>query len=279
LDELGFRTFRQVAPVEKKAEVAVAAGGSRIALAAEPPVMSITLQHAPVNVIDIAMMEELSAALDGVEAQREISIVTFRGSERAFSAGVDVAAHAPDRIDEMLSKFHEVILKLVASRKVTVAAVRGNCLGGGAELAMVCDLVFTAEDAQWGFPEIKLGCYPPVAVTALAALIGQKHAADLILSGRTITGTEAAGLGLANKAVAGSELEGAVNEAVERVKALSPAALAITKKALYAWDSVHFDKGLARAEKIYREDLMQTEDAREGINAFLEKRSPHWNRS
>jgi cyclohexa-1,5-dienecarbonyl-CoA hydratase len=279
LDELGFRTFRQVAPVEKKAEVAVAAGGSRIAIAAEPPVMSITLQHAPVNVIDIAMMEELSAALDGVETQREISIVTFRGSERAFSAGVDVAAHAPGRIDEMLSKFHEVILKLVASRKVTVAAVRGNCLGGGAELAMVCDLVYTAEDAQWGFPEIKLGCYPPVAVTALAALIGQKHAADLILSGRTITGTEAARLGLANKAVAGSELEGAVNEAVERVKALSPAALAITKKALYAWDSVHFDKGLARAEKIYREDLMQTEDAREGINAFLEKRSPHWNRS
>ena len=279
MDELGFRSFRQVAPVEKKAEAAVPAAGSRIAVVTEPPVMSITLQYPPVNVIDIVMMEELSAALDSVEAQREISSVIFRGSERAFSAGVDVAAHTPEKIEEMLSKFHGVILKLVATRKVTIAAVRGNCLGGGAELAMVCDLVYTEDNAQWGFPEIRLGCYPPVAVTALAALIGQKHASDLILTGRRIAGSEAAKLGLANKSVAGGDLEGAVNEAVERMKQLSPTALAITKKALYAWDSVHFDKGLARAEKIYREDLMQTEDALEGINAFLEKRSPHWNRS
>jgi cyclohexa-1,5-dienecarbonyl-CoA hydratase len=279
LDELGFRTFRQVAPVEKKTDVTVPAAASRIAISTEVPIVSITLQHGTVNVIDIAMMEELSTALDGVEAQLEISTIVFRGSERAFSAGVDVAAHTPDKIDEMLSKFHGVILKLVATKKVTIAAVRGNCLGGGAELAMVCDLVYTAEDARWGFPEINLGCYPPVAVTALAALIGQKHASDLILSGRTIAGTEAAALGLANQAVPANDLERVVNEAAERLKELSPAALAITKKAMYAWDSVHFDKGLARAEKIYREELMKTEDAREGINAFLEKRSPRWNRS
>jgi cyclohexa-1,5-dienecarbonyl-CoA hydratase len=165
---------------------------------------------------------------------------------------------------------------LVASKKITIATVRGHCLGGGAELAMVCDLVYTAEDAQWGFPEIKLGCYPPVAATALPALVGQKHAADLILTGRTIPGSEAANIGLANAAVADTELQSAVKQVLEALSKLSPAALAITKKAIYAWDSMHFDKGLARAEKIYLEELMKTEDAQEGINAFLEKREPVW---
>ncbi len=135
---------------------------------------------------------------------------------------------------------------------------------------------YTAENASWGFPEIKLGCYPPVAATALAALVGQKHAADLILTGRSITGAEAARIGLANRAVADAEVEAAVQEAVQQLSKLSPAALAITKKANYAWDSMHFDKGLARAEKIYLEELMKTEDVHEGINAFLEKRQPVW---
>ena len=176
----------------------------------------------------------------------------------------------------MLAKFHAVINALVNTRKVTIAGVHGHCLGGGAELAMVCDLVYTTESAQWGFPEIKLGCYPPVACTALAALIGQKNATDLILTGRSISGKEAAGIGLANRAVAEDQVEAAVEESVKHLLRLSPAALAVTKKAFYAWHSIHFDKGLARAEKIYFEELMQTEDAHEGINAFLEKREPKW---
>jgi cyclohexa-1,5-dienecarbonyl-CoA hydratase len=177
-----------------------------------------------------------------------------------------------------LSKFHAVIRALVSTTKVTIAAVNGLCLGGGAELAMVCDLVYTTEDAQWGFPEIKLGCYPPVAVTALAALVGQKHAADLILTGRTISGSEAASIGLANRAVPKDQLDRVVQDAMKNLSKLSPAALAITKKASYAWDSIHFDKGLARAEKIYLDELMKTEDAQEGTNAFLEKREPRWKR-
>jgi cyclohexa-1,5-dienecarbonyl-CoA hydratase len=176
----------------------------------------------------------------------------------------------------MLEKFHRVIRSLIATRKVTIASVHGHCLGGGAELAMVCDLVYTSEDAQWGFPEIQLGCFPPIAVTALSALIGQKRASDLILSGRTITGVDSAVFGLASGAVAGEQLAQTVSETVKKLSALSPAALAITKKAIYAWDSIHFDKGLARAEKIYLDELMQTDDAHEGIRAFMEKRKPKW---
>jgi cyclohexa-1,5-dienecarbonyl-CoA hydratase len=251
---------------------------TRIRIAAElkPPIARLCLDNPPLNVIDIPMMEELSQALADIEARSDISVVIFSGSQHAFSAGVDVAAHTPHKVESMLAKFHSVIRALVASRKVTVAAVHGHCLGGGAELAMVCDLVYTSELATWGFPEIKLACYPPVAATALAALVGQKQAADLILTGRSITGKEAAAIGLANSVVPEIDLERTAQETVEHLAVLSPAALAITKKAIYAWDSIHFDKGLARAEKIYLEELMKTEDAQEGIKAFLEKRRPQW---
>jgi cyclohexa-1,5-dienecarbonyl-CoA hydratase len=267
-----------MAPVaDKTKETAEVPGAqSRVAVVLEGPVARLTLQHPPLNIIDLAMMDELSQAVTDLEGRPEISVVMVSGSEQAFSAGVDVAAHAPDKIDEMLSKFHGAILKLVGLKKVTIAVVRGHCLGGGAELAMVCDLVYTSDAASWGFPEIKLGCYPPVAATALSALIGQKPAADLILTGRSITGEQAAALGLANRAVADGELDAAVQETLDHLTKLSSAALAVTKKAIYAWDSIHFDKGLARAEKIYMEDLMKTEDAQEGIKAFIEKREPKW---
>lgn len=240
------------------------------------PVARISLRHPPLNVIDIPMMEELARALKEIETRPDVSAIVFSGDGRCFSAGVDVAAHTPDKVEEMLAKFHAVIRALIATKKVTVAAVHGCCLGGGAELAMVCDIVCTLVTAQWGFPEIKLGCYPPVACTALASLVGQKRAADLILTGRTISGIEAAEMGLANRAVRDEELAMVVDECIGRLRENSPAALALAKKASYAWDSMHFDKGLARAEKVYFEDLMKTADAHEGVRAFMEKRVPKW---
>ena len=222
------------------------------------------------------MMDELGRIIGEIESRADVSVVVVSGEGKAFSAGVDVAAHTPDKVDGMLAKFHSVIRALVSTKKVTIAAVHGHCLGGGAELAMVCDIVYTTDSAQWGFPEIKLGCYPPVACTALAALLGQKRAAELILTARTIDGTEAAEIGLANRSVGEGELAGTVEECVGRLRELSPAALAITKKAIYAWDSMHFDKGLARAERTYFEELMKTADAQEGIRAFMEKRAPKW---
>jgi cyclohexa-1,5-dienecarbonyl-CoA hydratase len=137
-------------------------------------------------------------------------------------------------------------------------------------------MVYTTRDAVWGFPEIKLGCYPPVATVALPALVGQKRACELILTGRQISGEEAAVIGLANRAVGAEELGAVVEEALGQLRAMSVSALALAKKSIYAWDAIHFDKGLARAEKIYLEELIRTEDAREGVDAFLEKRPPHW---
>ena len=249
---------------------------ARLAVEVKPPVARITLRNPPLNVIDLPMMDELRGALADIEVRADLAVMVLSGGGRGFSAGVDVAAHTPDKIEEMLLKFHTVVRALVASRKVTIAAVHGNCLGGGAELAMICDLVYTAASARWGFPEIKLACYPPVACSALAALVGQKRAAELILTGRTISGTEAAGMGLANRSLAEDEVVKLVDQTVGELGKLSSAALAVTKQAIYGWDAMHFDKGLARAEKIYLEKLMKNRDAQEGIRAFLEKRQPNW---
>jgi cyclohexa-1,5-dienecarbonyl-CoA hydratase len=249
---------------------------NRITIDIHGALARITLSHPPLNVIDFQMMDELLAALQELEQRREVSAVIISGGERAFSAGVDVAVHTPDLVQTMLQKFHAVILALTRSSKITIAEVRGACLGGGAELAMVCDMCFTAPDAKWGFPEITLGCYPPVACTALAALVGQKRAAELVFTGRSFSGEEAAAWGLANEAHSESELRRVIERTIDHLLKLSPAALAVAKKAFYAWDSMHLDKGLAKAEKIYLEELMQTEDVKEGIASWMEKRKPVW---
>jgi cyclohexa-1,5-dienecarbonyl-CoA hydratase len=253
------------------------AQANRVIIAIDAPLVRLTLSHGKQNVIDFQMMDELGQAIADVEQRPEISTVVISGGGEHFSSGVDIPSHTVDKVETMLKRFHEVIRRFVRTTKVTMAVVRGYCLGGGAELAMACDIVLTTESAHWGFPEIKLGCYPPVAAAALAAIVGQKHAAELILTGRTFDGREAAQLGLANRAgQAGKEFSEVVLQCEQRLKALSPAALFHAKRALYSWDAAHFEKGLARAEEIYLHDLIKTEDAQEGIRAWMEKREPNW---
>jgi cyclohexa-1,5-dienecarbonyl-CoA hydratase len=234
-------------------------GYTRITVELQPPAARVTLNNPPLNIIDIPMMMELRGALEQIESRPEIAMIVIAGSERAFSSGVDVAAHTPDQVRDMLTSFHSVIRSMVSSSKLTAASVRRHCLGGGAELALVCDVAYASSDSVWGFPEIKLGCYPPVACVALSAIVGQKLAAEMVLSGRTLNAQEAL-----------------VSECVQRVSQLSSAAIAVAKKASYSWDAIHFDKGLARAEQIYLDELMKTSDAREGIAAFMERRRPQW---
>src|SRR5271165_4908863 len=216
---------------------------NRVEARVAPGVARVKLINPPLNVIDLRMARELCQTLTELEPRNDISVILFEGDARAFSAGVDVKAHLPGQIHEMLTSFHALIRAIVASRKVTIAAVRGACLGGGAELAAVCDMVYTARDAAWGFPEIKLGCYPPVATVALPALVGQKRAAELIFTGRQISGDEAVAIGLATRSSRAEELETMVEEALAGLRLMSATALAHAKKAIYAWDAIHFDKG------------------------------------
>src|SRR5690349_16068460 len=122
---------------------------SRISVDVQDSIAGVTLCNPPLNVIDIPMMEELAQAFAEIEVRTDISVVLVCADGKAFSAGVDVAAHTLERVEEMLAKFHAVVRALVATRKVTIAAVHGLCLGGGAELAMVCDMVYSSDDAEW----------------------------------------------------------------------------------------------------------------------------------
>lgn len=246
----------------------------RILVDLEAPTARITLNNSPLNVIDQEMMSELLATLEHIETIANVSTIVFAGAERVFSSGVDIAAHSPENVRSMLIAFHGVIRAVVATRKLTIASVRRHCLGGGAELALLCDVVYASADSVWGFPEIKLACFPPVASVALASIVGQKLAAEMILTGRTISGQEALDAGLVNGLA--DDPETLVAECIARVAQLSPAALALAKKSLYAWDSIHFDKGLARSEQIYLDELMKTLDAKEGIQAHMERRRPQW---
>lgn len=247
---------------------------NRILIDLQIPVVRITLNNPPLNVIDLEMIGELLAALEQIEAIAEISTIVFMGSEHVFSSGVDIAAHAPDCVRNLLTAFHGVMRAIVATKKLTIVAARRHCLGGAAELAVLCDIVYASADSVWGFPEIKLACFPPVASVALASIVGQKLAAEMILTGRTINGQEALAAGLVNGVA--EDPETLVAECLSRVAQLSPAAIGMAKKAFYAWDSIHFDKGLARAEQIYLDDLMKTSDAQEGIRAHMERRRPQW---
>jgi cyclohexa-1,5-dienecarbonyl-CoA hydratase len=243
----------------------------------EAGVARLWLDRPPLNVLDIAALEELGAALDSLPAPPHLRFVVFQGrGERGFSAGVEVRDHTPDRVGLMLERFHGVFRKLWSSDWITVAAVHGNCLGGGMELATFCDFCVATHTARFGQPEIKLGCFPPVAAVLLPPLVGARRALDLILTGRTMTAAEAQALGLVTDVVGEGELDAAVEKLVSQLHGYSPAVLPLTKKAVLRAAGIDFEKALAEMERIYLEQLMQTADAAEGIRAFIEKRQPAW---
>jgi len=235
----------------------------------------ITLDRPPLNILDIRMMEALDAALQ--RALPESDFVIFQGAgPKAFSAGAEIADHDPERVGKMLSAFHAIFRRLSKADCVKIAAVHGFCLGGGMELATFCDFVIATESAQFGQPEIKLSCFPPVAMVTLHHLIGMRAAADLILTGRQISAAEAQRLGLITRVVSDSELRHAVSELLEELRALSPSVLQLTRKTLWNLHSTEFAKQLEEVERVYLSVLMKTHDAQEGIRAFLEKRKPVW---
>jgi len=235
----------------------------------------IALDRPPLNILDIPMMRSIDAALD--RALAHCDFVVFQGAgAKAFSAGVDVADHTPERIGEMLAAFHRIFRRLVKADCVTIAAVHGYCLGGGMELATFCDFVLATESAQFGQPEIKLGCFPPVALITLPQLIGMRAAMDLILTGRQIDVAEAQRLGLVTSVVSDEGLSDALTKLLKEFRDLSPAVLHLTRKTLWRIHAAEFAAQLDEIERVYLSELMKTQDAQEGIRAFLEKRPPIW---
>ncbi len=239
----------------------------------------IELSRPPVNVINMEMMAEIAAAIELADAEPRARAIVFSSQQRVFSAGVDVGEHMPELVASMIQSFHAIFRRMLDLKKPTIAEVGGAALGGGCELALFCDFVLASEDAAFGFPEIKLASYPPVAVPLLPLLVGSRRALEMIITGESISASEAQRIGLINKAVPKERLRGETIALIEKISALSGDAVALALKAFRRARSLAFEPGLAESERIFLDELMPLEDAREGLRSFLEKRKPVWHHS
>ena len=243
----------------------------------EGSVCSILLNKPPLNIIDFAMIQEIQDALRELEADKQVRVVVFRGAgPKGFSAGVSVQDHAPDRGAQVIPAFDEIFRLLSRTEKLTVAAVHGVCLGGGFELAVMCDLVVATEDAQFAQPEIKLGQLAPIGLILLPHLVGYRKAAELLFTGMTIGAPEAQTLGLVNRVVPADELPKCLEDLLREINVHSGAIVALTKRALLRLSGLNFEEQLRETEDFFLHQVAATADAREGILAFLEKRAPRW---
>lgn len=237
----------------------------------------LTISRPPLNILNISAMEEINAALSSLVGNNEVKILVISGSgDKAFSAGVDVVDHTEDKIEKMLQVFHEVFRNLSKLDQVTIAALKGLTLGGGCEIAIFCDLIFAADNLKIGQPEIKLSVFPPVALLMLPRLVGLKKASELLLTGKIIEAQEAEQIGLINKVVPLDSFDPELQNFIQPFTELSLVGLKYSKKGINLGLETSFLEGLERIEKIYLEELMASEDAHEGLKAFMEKRKPVW---
>jgi cyclohexa-1,5-dienecarbonyl-CoA hydratase len=238
---------------------------------------TIVLNRPPLNILDIPTITLLGNAVEELAADPDLQVLVLRGAgNRAFSAGVAVQDHTPDKVTAMLETLHRAIRHLRDLDAITVAAVHGHCLGGGMELALACDLVIAEDGARFGQPEIELGCFAPVASALLPPRIGAGRTLDLLLTGRTLDTEEAERLGLVTRRVPEGSLDATVASLVAGITARSAPVTRLTKKAVRASRDLPFEEALAETERIYKEELLPLEDLEEGAAAFLEKRRPVW---
>jgi cyclohexa-1,5-dienecarbonyl-CoA hydratase len=189
---------------------------------------------------------------------------------------VDIAIHTRERIPEMLGAFHGVLRKWWNLEGLTIAAVHGHCLGGGLELAACSDLVVAESDARFALPEIRVGCFPPVAAALFPALVGPGLTLDLMTTGRTLTGEEAERHGLVQRLAPSGKLAGVAAEFALEIVQWSAVAQRLAKKAMRAGLGDELERALEASERIYLEEMAATHDVEEGAQAFLEKRPPQW---
>ncbi|MDD4169624.1 MAG: enoyl-CoA hydratase/isomerase family protein [Desulfotomaculaceae bacterium] len=241
----------------------------------EGGIISITLDRPPLNVLTIAMMEELIQAFKWAQ-QEAGQLVLLDAGGKAFSAGVDVADHTADKVESMIDVFDRLFMAMSETEKPIVCAVNGAALGGGCELPIFCDIVVASERAKFGQPEIAVGVFPPIACYMMPKLISWPRAMELLLSGEVIGASKAEQIGIANVVLPAENFAEGVKDYLKKFLDKSPVVLAMTKKAALSSLNKGFVEGIKEIDRIYLKELMITEDAKEGLASFMEKRKPVW---
>jgi len=234
------------------------------------------------NALDYDMRRELKISLKDAATDGNVRVVVLKGMGKAFCAGADIRAFLEWKPLDVINLFKEVGTSLVLSKiikempKPVIAAVHGYCLGGGFEIAMSCDLIIATEDAVFGLPEINIGIIPGGGGTQrFTRLVGEKKAKELIFTGDRIPAKDMLKMGVVNRVVPLDKLMDAVNELIEKIKSKSPIAIAVAKEAINVAMETYLEQGLRYELQLFA-PLFSTEDQKEGVRAFLEKRKPIW---
>jgi cyclohexa-1,5-dienecarbonyl-CoA hydratase len=240
--------------------------------------LRLRLARPKANIIDAAMIAALEGALAEHLDNPQLRAVLLDHSGPHFSFGASVEEHLPGQCDEMLRGLHALIRRMVDSPLPILVAVKGQCLGGGLEVAAAGNLIFAAPDAKLGQPEIKLAVFAPAASCLLPARIGQAAAEDLLLSGRSLDAAEAAALGLVS-AVAEDPEAAALTYFDSHLAGLSASSLRLATTAARSEFARRVKARLVEVEALYLTTLMETADAVEGLQAFIDRRPPKWGNS
>ena len=227
------------------------------------------------NILDMEKCAILSGIFADAAAAQDLKAVIVTADGPHFSFGASVQEHLPDQIEAMLHGFHQLFYSILDARVVTLAAVRGQCLGGAMELAIFCNRLFGAPNAVLGQPEIMLGVIAPVASVMLPDRVGRSRAEDILITGRSLEADEALAMGLVDE-VADDPDQAALAYAKEHLLPKSASSLRIAVRAARAGFEERVREKLAEVEKLFLEELISTADAQEGLNAFLEKRKAEW---
>lgn len=234
--------------------------------------------HPKGNIVTAEMIAALSQALESLAQQSHLKLLTIEGEGSDFSFGASIPEHAPGVIGRVLPEAHALIHMLLDFPAPTAALIRGRCLGGGFELALACDFIFAEESATMGLPEIALGLFPPAACALLPSRVGTARATRAILTGHPAPASAWRETGLLEAVVADGTLAAVVDRWFDaHLRDTSAAALRHATAAARLCLREHVRAVLPQLERLYLNDLMRTEDAAEGIAAFLEKRAPRWN--
>ncbi|HUL79766.1 MAG TPA: enoyl-CoA hydratase/isomerase family protein [Vicinamibacteria bacterium] len=236
----------------------------------------ITLNRPPANVLSVEAMQELAAAVDSLEYQRDVKLVTLFGAGKYFSAGFELDDHLGDRAYPMLESFRRIFEGLAKVDKPTLSVVAGPALGAGCILAAGCDMVVAAQSAKLGFPEIRGGVFNTVAAALLPRLVGRKRAFELLMVGTSLGAAEAERLGLVTRVVPDERLDAEVAALVQRFQESSAPVLQLARRAVAGGLDLPFAEAVSHAEDVYLNHLLNTQDVEEGLLAVREKRKPAW---
>src|ERR1035437_5444986 len=244
-------------------------------------VARIVLDDGKGNVLDHLMMQELQELFNSFAKNNNLKLLVFEGAGKHFSFGASVEEHKKDSAAAMLRGFHQLFYSLRDLSIPALAKISGQCLGGGLEVALMCNILYADKTAKLGQPEVVLGVFPPPASILLPEKIGFARAEELLITGRTISADEAKALGLVNELFADKEtMETEIAKWIElHIVPKSASSLRFAVKASRAKLNHVLTNFLPQLESMYVKQLMETHDANEGINAFLEKRKPVWKNS